>query len=108
MNRRRIGWDEKKQKMDSSFSEAELDIMDYKLRIAKMIIHLRMDRGWTQAELAKKAGLHQPQIGRIENGDQLPNMQTLLKILHALEMELAFVPRHHQPDNEEAAYAVMA
>lgn len=90
--RKKISWNDKKAEMDTRFTQEELELMEYKEHIAKIIVANRMQRNWSQAELAQKAGLHQSQVARIENGEQLPNSQTLGKIAKAFQLSVGFVP----------------
>ena len=56
---------------------------------------LRNQRGWTQAHLAKAAGMKQSQISRVETAGQgLPSVNTLLRIASAFDVGLLtwFVP----------------
>ena len=41
--------------------------------------------GWSQHDLAERAGLSQTGLARIENGTNKPNSQTLAKITHAFD-----------------------
>lgn len=54
-----------------------------KARIAKLIIKYRIDKGFTQKGLAKKIGVSQQQISKIENGE-FSSLSTLVKTLLAL------------------------
>lgn len=62
-----------------------------KWAIAKQIIDLRSLRGWTQKELARRSGLWQPQIVRLERGKGSPTVRTLVRI--AAAFDCAFVCR---------------
>jgi transcriptional regulator with XRE-family HTH domain len=42
--------------------------------------------GLTQEDVAKKAGLTQAQIARLENNSQIPRVDTLIKVAVALEL----------------------
>ncbi len=44
--------------------------------------------GWTQADLAAKAGMKQSAVSRFEAGDAIPTVQTLIRIADALGMRL--------------------
>ena len=44
----------------------------------------RLLRNWPQDELADRAGISRTQVGKIERGDAIPSLETLLKL------ELAF------------------
>ena len=45
----------------------------------------RNELGLTQSDLAKRAGVSQPLIARIESGDVDPRLSTVRKILEAFE-----------------------
>jgi transcriptional regulator with XRE-family HTH domain len=47
----------------------------------------RLHLGWTQEELAHVSGLAVVQISRIERGVREIRLTTLLRLLHALEVE---------------------
>lgn len=49
---------------------------------------LRKEKGFTQAELAKEAGLSEISIRKYENGDRKPKIETLRCIAKALEVPL--------------------
>ncbi|EXG87943.1 putative transcriptional regulator with C-terminal CBS domains [Clostridium sp. ASBs410] len=49
---------------------------------------LRKEKGFTQAELAKEAGLSEISIRKYENGDRKPKIETLRCIANALEVPL--------------------
>ena len=59
------------------------------LKIASIIEDLRIKEGLTQAQLAKRAGVSQPMIARLERGDQdrIPTLATINKVLQALGYE---------------------
>lgn len=52
--------------------------------IARQIIRGRKAAGWTQAELASRAGVRQETISRIETGKHSPGLKTMAKIDLAL------------------------
>jgi DNA-binding XRE family transcriptional regulator len=53
--------------------------------IARQVIRGRKAAGWTQAELAAKAGVRQETISRIETGKHSPGLKTMAKIDGALQ-----------------------
>jgi DNA-binding XRE family transcriptional regulator len=53
--------------------------------IARQIIRGRKAAGWTQAELAARAGVRQETISRIETGKHSPGLKTMAKIDGALQ-----------------------
>jgi DNA-binding XRE family transcriptional regulator len=56
--------------------------------IAWMLIRYRMDHGLTQQQLADRVGTSYSQISRIESGRQKTNLDTLLRIAHALGLKM--------------------
>ena len=70
--------------------------------IARQLTYLRRQRGWSQSELSRRTGIHQPDISRIEAGVITPNEATLVRLATSLGYRLVFIP---QPDaghgNEE-------
>ena len=48
------------------------------------IIRRRNERGWSQAQLASKAGVSQSLISKLERGDRIPNYERLRAIWNAL------------------------
>lgn len=61
------------------------------LKVAHLISDLREKTGLSQIELAKKAGVSQPMIARLEKGDRqrTPTFDTIYKILKALGYEMS-------------------
>ena len=54
----------------------------------------RQKQNLTQAELAKKAHITQQQLSRFEVGENNhPSLSTVSKVLHALNLEIKFIPR---------------
>ena len=53
----------------------------------------RKAKGWSQEELAQKAGLSQRHISGIETGKIVPRYDTLLDILRVLDRDLVLIPR---------------
>jgi len=63
------------------------------LKIARLVEELRIKNGLTQAQLAKKSGVSQPMIARLEKGDQdrVPTLSTINKVMNALGHEVDLV-----------------
>ncbi len=53
----------------------------------------RKSRGWSQAELGRRAGLPQMHISGIESGKIVPRYDTLLDLVRVLDRDLLLVPR---------------
>jgi HTH-type transcriptional regulator/antitoxin HipB len=58
------------------------------IEIGRSVHQRRTERGWSQAELARRAGMTQPAVARLENSLALPSTRTLLRIATALEQPL--------------------
>ena len=57
--------------------------------LAARLRDLRTARGWTQDELARRAGLSKSYLSRIEDGDRQPSLASLLSLSQAFEVALA-------------------
>jgi HTH-type transcriptional regulator/antitoxin HipB len=72
------------------------DERQFYLQVAHLISELRAKSGLSQVELAKKAGVSQPLVARLEKGDhrRTPTFDTIFKILKALgySLELSIKP----------------
>jgi len=63
---------------------SELTKARAEVRLAVAVARLRERRGMTQRDLAMATGIKQPQIARLEKGEQLPTLDTLGRLLSAL------------------------
>ncbi|MGE5417090.1 MAG: helix-turn-helix domain-containing protein [Acidobacteriota bacterium] len=65
-------------------------------QITRQIIALRIEKGWTQEQLAKALGTKQSTIARIEKGNQNITLQTLTRIAEVLDarVRIDFLPQH--------------
>ena len=81
-------WSELKHELTSLSSEekSQLDLI-------ATLVKVRRLKKMTQAQLAIKANLTQTQIARVENLTYKPSLETLMKILNALDLDLALVDR---------------
>ena len=62
-------------------------------RVAREIVRLRKMQGLSQSEVARRAGLKQPAIARLESGAVRPTLDTIQRVAHALgrEVEISLV-----------------
>ncbi len=72
------------------------------LQVARLVADLRAKKGFSQAQLAKAAGVTQPLIARLESGDQrrTPTFETIFKVLKALGYRMEI---NIQPERKGAA-----
>ena len=70
----------KKPSFAGDSAEAEKDVA-----LAVALAKLRERRGLSQTELAKRVGMKQPQLARLESGAQRPGIGTLIRLLGALD-----------------------
>src|SRR5262245_20011196 len=69
------------------------------LRLGATIRAARLRRGWRQADVAKRAGMSQTVVSRVERG-QVPEMtlSALRQVAAALEIRLELLPRGRGAD----------
>ena len=73
-------------------------------QIAEQVADRRRALGLSQAELAEICGTTQSAIARLESGGRPPRIDTLLKLAHALDCDLAVELRPRPPaEGTEAA-----
>jgi transcriptional regulator with XRE-family HTH domain len=76
-------------------------------RIAQEIRALRLERRWTQAELAKRLGLSQGRLSEIERGDGSFTAEQFLSVLRLFNVDLRrFAPERQ--DNDSALQNALA
>jgi transcriptional regulator with XRE-family HTH domain len=56
--------------------------------MAKRLQRLRMTRGWSQRELAERAGISREYLARLETARQDPTLGTLEKLAKALRVKV--------------------
>jgi transcriptional regulator with XRE-family HTH domain len=62
---------------------------DIRKRFGVRVRQLRNDRGWSQEELADRAGLHRTYIGSVERGEQNLSLVNVEKLAATLGISLA-------------------
>lgn len=60
-------------------------------RIGLRVVALRKMRGWSQQELADRAGLQRTHVGRIETGKYAVTLETIQAIAEALDMTVDII-----------------
>ncbi|MFJ5116667.1 helix-turn-helix domain-containing protein [Kitasatospora sp. NPDC088548] len=83
----------------------------YAFALGQAVYDRRAELGLSQTELARRAGMTQPQISNIEGGDSVPTLPLLTRLAKALDASLtidldgdtsafAFSAHHRGPSGE--------
>ena len=75
------------KRRDPEYLAAEEDLRPY-LDLADDVLALRIEHGWSQSELARRAGTGQPNISRVEDGLANPTIKFLQKLARAFGVKL--------------------
>lgn len=83
---------------DKRFREA-LDATAVFSQIASLVIECRLNKGWTQRELAEIVGTSHSAISRLESGNHPVSVRTLMRVAEALGMRvrIGFEPTNERP-----------
>lgn len=65
------------------------------LVLGQLVYDRRTELGLSQAELALRAGMTQPQLSRLESGGATPTVPLLARLAAALDAELAIAFKPH-------------
>lgn len=76
----------------SAYEEARAALL-----LGQLVYDRRAELGLTQAELADRAGMTQPQLSRLESGGAIPTVPLLGRLAAALDAELDIAFRPHRP-----------
>jgi DNA-binding XRE family transcriptional regulator len=60
-------------------------------KLGARLRELRLEAGLTQAELARRTGIHRPNIARVEAGRHTPSLETLARIANAIGVSTTHV-----------------
>lgn len=77
------------QELVDTLSTEQLLMLSFSSHLAKAVKENRKKKGWTQEDLARESGIDRVTIARIETKLRVPQIQSLLKLLHALDLNLA-------------------
>lgn len=71
----------------------------------------RLEKGFSQENLALRAGIHPAYLGRLERGEKCPTLDTVFKICDALSVPVAdvvsFSEKGNKPDEEKKSIDVI-
>jgi transcriptional regulator with XRE-family HTH domain len=83
-------WEEFKERLFKENPEARAEYESLRPMYTAIadIIRLRLEKGVTQAELARRLGKQQPAIARLESGKVMPSLASLQEVAEALDATL--------------------
>lgn len=79
-----------------------------RLTLARNVLRLRNQRGWTQGQLARTLGVTQPRVAEIEAGWVSVRTDTIDRLADAFNVEPASLLRRREADEPEPGEAVAA
>ena len=82
---------DRKLQENPEFAQAMDDLMLH-FELANAVLRARLQKGWSQTELAQRVGTKQANISRIESGLANPTWNLIQKILLVLDLEINFLP----------------
>ena len=74
------------------FSPEEIEESNLRVALMSELIKARKECGISQRELGRLSGVKQPVIARIESGTISPRLDTIMKLVSAMNMKLTIVP----------------
>ncbi len=74
------------------FSPEEIEESNLRVALMGELIKARKECGISQRELERLSGVKQPVIARIESGTISPRLDTIMKLVSAMNMKLTIVP----------------
>jgi len=84
-----MNWKEhKRQLMKDPAFRKEYEALEPEYRLASDLIRLRLSKGLTQEELAKRIHTRQSAIARLESAGSLPSLSTVKRVAEALDADL--------------------
>ncbi len=90
-------------RQDPEYVAAEEELRPL-FEIANAVLRLRLAKGWSQSELARRAGTRQANISKLENGMADPTLSFLRRVAQALETDLTIcfsAQQSHLPEEQE-------
>ncbi|HEX3782900.1 MAG TPA: helix-turn-helix transcriptional regulator [Pseudonocardiaceae bacterium] len=85
----RANWTELRDELGVDRAHPAYDGARLAFELGEKVRGLREVRGWSQTELAERAGMTQSAMARFEAGGTVPTLPVLERIAAALEMRLS-------------------
>ena len=85
----------KKQQMQDSEFVKEYEAIQPEMDVIRAIVNARTSQNLTQNELAKRTGINQADISKLENGTRNPSVNLLKRLAEGMGMSLKieFIPK---------------
>lgn len=87
--------DYKKQQMQDPELVREYEAIQPEMDVIRAIVNARTSQNLTQNELAKRTGINQADISKLENGTRNPSVNLLKRLAEGMGMvlKIEFVPK---------------
>ena len=87
--------DYKKQQMQDPELVREYEAIQPEMDVIRAIVNARTSQNLTQNELAKRTGINQADISKLENGTRNPSVTLLKRLAEGMGMSLKieFIPK---------------
>ena len=93
-------WDELQQEI---YTPEEIAASDLRVALIGELIRARQEQGFSQKKLEELSGVKQPIIARMEKGNTIPQIDTVLKVLAPLGKTLAIFSIDNRPGKSRKA-----
>ena len=82
------------QMKDDEFRK-EYEAIQPEMDVIRAIVNARVSQNLTQKELAKRTGINQADISKIENGTRNPSLNLLKRLTDGMDMvlKIEFIPK---------------
>ncbi|NBH02538.1 helix-turn-helix transcriptional regulator [Amycolatopsis sp. SID8362] len=85
----RTSWSELREELGVDRTHHAYEAARIAFELGAEVRTLREERGWTQTELAERAGMTQSAMARLEAGGTIPTLPFLERVAAALQMRLS-------------------
>jgi ribosome-binding protein aMBF1 (putative translation factor) len=85
----RASWTELRGELGVDRAHPAYDAARIAFELGAEVRALREQRGWSQTELARRAGMTQSAMARFEAGGTVPTLPVLERVAQALDMRLS-------------------
>jgi len=80
---------------NSEFQQT-VEQLKYQFALGDAVLEARLKKGWSQTELARRAGTKQANISRIEVGMGNPTLDLIKRVCDTLDLEIHFQPKNRE------------